>query len=65
MLDRRIVERLSKVLKGKKENKELYYDTDRGRTRDFEELLTNLKSKKVDFEMDKRLVGKFLTEVRS
>lgn len=47
----------------KKENTELYYDTARGRTKDFKELLANLKSKRTAFEMDKRLVEKILTDV--
>ncbi len=48
----------------KRENKELYYDTARGRIRDFKELLVNLESKKQAFEMDKRLVEQFLTKVQ-
>jgi hypothetical protein len=47
----------------KRENKELYYDTIRGRTRDFKELLASLKSKKADFEMDKRLVERLLSAI--
>jgi hypothetical protein len=48
----------------KRENKELYFDVNRGRIRDFGELLKNLDSKKVAFEMEKKLVEQVVASVK-
>ena len=69
ILCRKIMENLvADILRTKfppttKENKELYFDIAKGRTRDFKELLINLKSKKTSFEMDKKLVERLLAKV--
>jgi len=69
ILCRKIIENLvADILRLKfppitKENKELYYDIGRNRIRDFKELLKSLRSKKAEFEMDKKLVEKILSSV--
>ncbi len=39
-----------------KDNKELYYDTAKGRFKDFSVILSNLQSKKDDFVLNKSIV---------
>lgn len=46
-------------------NKELYYDTSRGRFRDFSVLLDTLKSKKNDFGTKKEIVERLHTKAKS
>ncbi len=69
ILCRKIMENIvADILRAKfppttRENKELYFDTSRGRNRDFQELLNHLNSKKAAFEMEKKLVERILTKV--
>jgi hypothetical protein len=66
ILCRKILENLltdivrRKYPQNKKENIELYFDTARGRTRDFSEILANLRKRSVDFGPDKGLVERIL-----
>ena len=50
-----------KYPQNKKENIELYFDTGRGRTRDFSEILSNLRKHSTDFGPDKSLLERILS----
>lgn len=66
ILSRKIIENLlTDIVKKKygypkKEAVELYFDTSRGRTRDFSEILTNLRNHAVDFVPEKALLERIL-----
>lgn len=67
ILCRKILENLladiarEKYPQNKKENIELYFDTGRGRTRDFSEILSNLRKHSNDFGPDKSLLERILS----
>jgi hypothetical protein len=66
ILCRKVLENLladivrKKYPQNRKENIELYFDTARGRTRDFSEILANLRKRSVDFGPDRSLVERML-----
>jgi hypothetical protein len=65
ILCRKIIENLLiDIIKRKYPKRELhiYFNTDRGRTRDFSEIISNLRSRARDFLPDKVLLEKILTE---
>lgn len=71
ILGRKIVENLIiDILKAKypeklKNNKELYFDTNQGRLKDFEVILKNLKSKKADFGSENKAVERLCDLAKS
>lgn len=66
ILCRKILENLltdvvrKKYSRNKRENIELYFDVARGRTRDFSEILSNLRRCSIDFGPDKGLLERIL-----
>lgn len=67
ILCRKIIENLltdvikKKYPQDKKENIELYFDTSKGRTKDFSEILSNLRRHSKDFGTDKNLLERILS----
>lgn len=70
-LARKIVENLiidilkAKYPEAKKENKELYFDTSQGRLKDFDVILSSLKSKKSDFGTENKGVERLCDLAKS
>jgi len=67
ILCRKIIENLltdiirKKFPQDKKENIELYFDTAKGRTKDFSEILSNLRKKASDFGPDKKTLERLIS----
>jgi hypothetical protein len=68
ILCRKIIENLltdiirRKYPSNKKQNVEIYFDTSRGRTRDFSEILKNLRKRSQDFGPDKVLLERIVQQ---
>lgn len=52
----------TKYPQNNRQNIELYFDTAKGRTRDFSEIIQNLKKRSTDFGPDKKLLERILVK---